>query len=109
MSSWSTRKFLILVYPRCHFPLLFSAGRPIDRSVDSITLKEDLVRDRWHNDNAAIHEPDTEGNVNNGGRMYNSMSIFPSSTKQEEVGQKTTIRNAKSSCHAPHRYSRWRL
>jgi len=72
------RNSLILVYPLVHVSFCFSAGRPSDRSVDSITLKDDRSSDRVHSERAARQDPDREGNPNSGGRIYNSRVIVTS-------------------------------
>ena len=68
----------MLVYPRIQVLFCFSAGRPSDRSVDSITWNEDESSDTEHSERAAIHDPDKEGNPNNGGRIYSSSAIVTS-------------------------------
>ena len=68
----------MLVYPRIHSLPRFSAGRPRERFVDSITLNEDKPRERVHSERVAMQEPDNEGSPNNGGRMYNSSDILRS-------------------------------
>jgi hypothetical protein len=68
----------MLVYPRIQVSFCFSAGRPSERSVDSITWNEDGSSDTEHSERAAMHDPDKEGNPNNGGRIYNSSAIVTS-------------------------------
>ena len=72
------RNNLILVYPLVHVSFCFSAGRPSDRSVDSITLKDDGSSYSVHSERAARQDPDREGNPNSGGRIYNSSGIVTS-------------------------------
>ena len=52
-----------------------SAGRPRERSHDSMTVKRDLSRDRLQSVSADIQDPEMEGRKNRGGRMYSSIDL----------------------------------